>query len=336
MKEYYRHLMINPAYCWSMGTSFENKYYFDCYCPFGARSMPAVFQRLSDAVRVIMLRRTSVDGLLGMLDDFLGITYRREGESDGELLRRGEEAAHEFDAELLKMGISKQSKKDSPTAFKIEWLGVEFDTTLNKICIPAGKMTNTTAFFHKEILDEGSGFKKELHTHILEELIGVLCHYSQCWPLGKTLLWPLYSLLSEYRGTWEGKPKLLKAQVTLNEDCKRSLSEWYDQITVVGLEKIFYTCKGRNRITGIELWTSRRGKGRKKKKGLKRKAKLRLLSPWGEMTRFVDYGEDGELVPRRNMSLVVAAGIDLLLQFLTQHIQRCGDIVEVKSNIARL
>ena len=61
------------------------------------------------------------------------------------------------------MRISKQSKKDSPIAYKIEQLGVRFDTTLNKICIQAGKVTNTTAFFHKEILDEGSGFKKEVH-----------------------------------------------------------------------------------------------------------------------------------------------------------------------------
>ena len=50
MKAYYRLLLVNP---------------------FGARSMPAVFQRLSDAIRVIMLCRMPVDGLLGMLDDFL-------------------------------------------------------------------------------------------------------------------------------------------------------------------------------------------------------------------------------------------------------------------------
>ena len=81
MKAYYRHLMINPAFWWSTGTKLENKYYFDAYCPFGARSMPAIFQRLSDAIRVIMLRNIPLDGLLGMLDDFLGITCWKEGES---------------------------------------------------------------------------------------------------------------------------------------------------------------------------------------------------------------------------------------------------------------
>ena len=96
-----------------------------------------------------------MDVLFGV--GILAITYRREGESDGELLHRGKGAAHEFDAELLKMGISNQTKKDSSSAFKIEWLGVEFDTTLNNISIPAGKLTNATAFLHKEILEQGSG-----------------------------------------------------------------------------------------------------------------------------------------------------------------------------------
>ena len=65
--------------------------------------MPAVFQRLSDAIRVIMLQKTPVDGLLGMLDDFLGIVYRKEGESDMELLNRSQLSAQAFDMELRKL-----------------------------------------------------------------------------------------------------------------------------------------------------------------------------------------------------------------------------------------
>ena len=65
---------------------------------------------------LIMLRETPVGSLLGMLDDFLGITYRKEGETDEDLLKRGHSSAKAFDDELLKMGITKQSKKDSPTA----------------------------------------------------------------------------------------------------------------------------------------------------------------------------------------------------------------------------
>ena len=90
--------------------------------------MPAVFQRLSDAIRVIMLRNTPVEGLLGMLDDFLGIIYRQPGESDHALLDRGRMAAKAFDEELKRIGIGKQSKKDSPTAWITVWLGFEINT----------------------------------------------------------------------------------------------------------------------------------------------------------------------------------------------------------------
>ena len=59
--------------------------------------MPAVFQRLSGAIRVVMLRRIPVDTLLGMLDDFLGVVYRKPEETDAELLVRGRLAAAAFD-----------------------------------------------------------------------------------------------------------------------------------------------------------------------------------------------------------------------------------------------
>ena len=59
--------------------------------------MPAVFQRLSDAIWVIMLQRTPVESLLGMLDDFLAIVYRKKDESDKELLNRGQLSANAVD-----------------------------------------------------------------------------------------------------------------------------------------------------------------------------------------------------------------------------------------------
>ena len=213
LKAYYRQLMINPFYWWSMGTEFEKTYYFDCYCPFGARSMPAIFQRLSDAIRVIMVRRTPVNALLVMLDDFLGITYREEGESDEALVERGERAADAFDEELLRLGISKQAAKDSPSAWKITWLGIEIDTIRQTLSIPEDKITNTVMYFNQEIFSSEHRYKREISTSTLEELIGVLCHYSKTWSLEKTLLWPLYLALSEYRGTVHGKPELLEAMV---------------------------------------------------------------------------------------------------------------------------
>ena len=325
LKEYYRHLMINPFYWWSMGTEFEKKYYFDCYCPFGARSMPAIFQRLSDAIRVIMLRRTPVDALLGMLDDFLGITYRNAGESDEVLVERGEQAAQAFDEELVRMGISKQSAKDSPASFKIVWLGVELDTKMHTISIPEDKITNTILFYNKEIFEDGKGFRREVNTRILDGLIGVLCYYSQAWSLGKTLLWPLYVALGEYRKTVDGKPHLLDGMVELNGDCIDSLTEWYHRLAVCGLSRKFYTCKGRNMVTVIELWWRRRS-GMYVDRHL-----VRLVTPWKEFTVPVDQ----MLEARSKMLQVLASAIDLLHQFFESFVGKCGEVIEVRTNVAR-
>ena len=79
--------MINTAYWWSAGAGPENNYCVGLLLP-EPGSMPAVLQPLSDAIRVIMLLNIPVDGLRGMLDDFFGIIYRKEGETDEELLRR--------------------------------------------------------------------------------------------------------------------------------------------------------------------------------------------------------------------------------------------------------
>ena len=108
LKAYYRHLMINPAYWWCTGTMLDEKFYFDCYCPFGARSMPSVFQRLSDAIRVVMLRRTSVDALLGMLDDFLGVVYR-----EPDLNGRGIAAAGETSCYSFRSGVDQDGHRQT-------------------------------------------------------------------------------------------------------------------------------------------------------------------------------------------------------------------------------
>ena len=342
LKEYYRHLLINPYCWWATGTKFAGEYYFDCYCPFGARSMPAVFQRLSDAIRVIMLRRTPVDALLGMLDDFLGVTYRQVGESEESLFKRGKAAEEAFDRELTKMGISKQAEKDSPTAWTIVWMGVKFDTRDNSIQIPEDKVGNTRAFFQAKLFEKEGVLKQQVQTKTLDELVGVLCHYSQTWPRGKTLLWPLYMLLSEYQGTWRGKPKLLNAPVSLDADCKESLLVWYDRLTTHGLRKVFYTCKGQNTVTTLGLWWSRlTNKHRHSKAGYgKRKKKLegdirgllRLETPW--KTYEVPIGSQA-LTPRAIMIRVLQTSIRVLHCFLLAYSPRCGDVIEIRTNVAR-
>ena len=249
--------------------------------------MPAVFQRLSDAIRVIMLQSIPVDGLLGMLDDFLGITYRKEGETDEELLGRGRMAAKAFDEELIKMGITKQVKKDSPTAWSTVWLGFLLNTKDQTLAIPPEKEMAVVLQIQEELFDEEGGLLPVANTVALGKLVGVLCHMSQAWALGKTLLWPLYQLLNAFREyTPEGKVRYRKAQVELGYDGAAALMEWYERINTCGIYKKFYTCCGIHATTEICLWSARSrpvkavGKGSTKGvKTLKSGKLLEFLTP---------------------------------------------------------
>ena len=82
--EAYIYLTVKSEQWWCPSIFLEVTFYFDCYCPFGSRSrsMPAEFQRLSDALRVIMTRRP-VEVQLGVLDDFTGIVHRKKDETGG-------------------------------------------------------------------------------------------------------------------------------------------------------------------------------------------------------------------------------------------------------------
>ena len=148
--------------------------------------------------------------------------------------------------------------------------------------------------------------------------------------------------LSEYRGTVDGKPELLEAMVELNEDAKDSLTEWYTRLTVFGLERNFYTCKGRNSVTVLELWWKRtRSRTRREfwksgakgdATGNKGKADVLLISPFGKFTKTIDLTDR---VGRALMLEVLAGGIKLLHQFFEEFIDECGEIVEVRTNVAR-
>ena len=82
----------------------ENTYYFDAYWPYGPRFMPAIFQRLSDAIKFNRSRNTPLDWLLGLRDDLRRITLGKEGESDQELLQQKRLAAQAFGDELVIWG----------------------------------------------------------------------------------------------------------------------------------------------------------------------------------------------------------------------------------------
>ena len=77
------------------------------------------------------------------------------------------------------MGISKQTKKDSPTAWKTTWLGFELDTKEKTLAIPQEKENATIMRIQEEFFDEEGGLMPFVDTVKLGKLVGTFCHMSQ-------------------------------------------------------------------------------------------------------------------------------------------------------------
>ena len=177
-----------------------------------------------------------------------------------------------------------------------------------------------------------------MDSKVLEKVVGTLCHFSQTWPTGKTLLWPLYVQLNKHRVyTKDGKPIIVSAEVELNGDSRASLDEWYYRVSTVGLERRFYSCRGAHSRTIIGVWMDRRGRktapyqkmvGGRQWKG---KRTVRLISPWETFE-----GKPSTIATlrgKRPMAQVVAMAIRLLKKFLKEYVDRCGEVIEIRSNV---
>ena len=178
----------------------------------------------------------------------------------------------------------------------------------------------------EEFFDEDGGLMPFVDTVKLGKLVGTFCHMSQGWALGKTLLWPLYKLLSAYREySSEGKPYYRKAQVELGPDAAASMMEWYERINVCGIYKKFYTCHGNHHTTQTELWTGKDAHQPNKEKY------LRLVTPWGSNRTALEVNNVMGFNPGQQR---VTKGILLHLNFLEKYAIDCGDVIVVKTNVA--
>ena len=134
--------------------------------------------------------------------------------------------------------------------------------------------------------------------------------------------------------TATGRPCVASAMVRLDGDCKAALDEWYMRVCTHGLMKQFKCCRGTSSVTRLGMWMDRKcgrglAKGGVKKVGGSRM--VRLVTPWrtyeGCPASMVS------LAGRRVMAQVMATSIKLLREFLGDYVERCGDVVEIRTNI---
>ena len=129
--------------------------------------------------------------------------------------------------------------------------------------------------------------------------------------------------------TAEGKAYMLSEMVQLDGECREALDEWYMQVCTVGLTRQFKCCCGRNSVTQLGVWLDRKGK-RRAAEGIKGR-QLRLVSPWE-----VSIGCPAlitSLAGRKLVKQVLAMAIKLLKTFLGKYVERCGEVVEIHTNV---
>ena len=90
VRDYYRNFLVNP-YCWWQTYIYVlGSYFFNPYLPFGASSCTSIAQRQSDALRAAAKVYGVPGKSVAILDDFLFVCPRRDGETDASILDRGD------------------------------------------------------------------------------------------------------------------------------------------------------------------------------------------------------------------------------------------------------
>ena len=311
-----------------MGSSFGEAFYFDCYCPFGARSMPAVFQRLTDAIRVIALRRAKCDGIVALLDDFLGVTFRQEHDTDEGVLRRAKQQSEAFDLELLRLGLVKNTKKDLRPNWSGVWLGVRFDMRTHKLAIPIEKIRATRSFFFVIISNQTGVTPEKVAAGDLRILVGKLSHMSMTWVIGKILLWPLYRAMSCAYSIVGGKQVMRNKQmIRMSPACKDALAEWDSKLEEESLSRQYVTCTGEsNSVTVIALWRSTDPD--------QKQMLLELRSTRGTTRELCPRTSSASRLTRSRQ--VMATAIKLLHTWLLLWVGDCDRVIHLRSNVSKL
>lgn len=134
LKSAYRSVQISPASQKVTGLKWEvagkNVYFYDKKLCFGASRAPAIFHRLSQAVRRFMSKR-GINGVIAYIDDFLIVT---------ETFEECKRAFLILVQLLRKLGFMISWKKVIDPCRRIVFLGVEIDSLAMCVRLPDAKL----------------------------------------------------------------------------------------------------------------------------------------------------------------------------------------------------
>ena len=186
LRRAYRSVPVHPTNFpalglkWRFNDDRRSTYLIDTRLPFGARSAPGIFHRITQSVRRMMLKK-GISGVVVYLDDFLVVG------------RTLQECQHAFDTLctlLLELGFTISPTKLVPPCQKLTFLGVDIDTTLLTLSLSEKKLQDL-----KELLDS---FRSRVRAskRQLQQLAGRLNWACKVVYGGRTFLRRILDLMS--------------------------------------------------------------------------------------------------------------------------------------------
>ena len=188
-----------PLLCYRWGGYF----FVDVRLPFGSRSSPAIFNHFADVLHWIFANVGLVAWVIHYLDDyFLAGRSKSECERDMWVVR----------ALCRYLGVPLAPDKVVGPAQVMVYLGIEIDTVLGVVRLPADKLARAKA------LVEAWGTRRTAKKRELLELIGFLSFAAKVVKPGRTFLRRLIDLSTTVDS--------LEHFVTMNADAREDVAWW--------------------------------------------------------------------------------------------------------------
>lgn len=165
---------------WTFTGTDKPQYFYDCCLPFGARKSPAIFHRLTQAVKRMMVRK-GFKSIVVYLDDFLvaGPTFQECLVAYNTLIKL-----------LRSLGFMISWTKVCDPCQRLTFLGVVIDTVAGIIALEDGRVHEL-----QELLADCSQ-RTRMSRRQLESVAGKLSWASNVIPWGRTHLRSLFDVIS--------------------------------------------------------------------------------------------------------------------------------------------
>lgn len=209
----YRIVPIQRSEWKFLGICVEDQYYIDRMLPMGASSSCQIFNRISDGLRWMFYKRTSVEAnLFNYLDDFLFMADSKEN---------CEEALQCFEKLCEELGVPIAPHKTVRPVKSIVFLGIGINAERLSMYIPQEKKEKM-----KEKLTHFLSLKAP-QVKMWQSLAGSLNHVAQVIVCGRIYLSSIYESLSGILSQRQDKRRKISAEV------RSDLNVWFTLLDTI-------------------------------------------------------------------------------------------------------